>query len=111
LAAELNRMAAKLRDMRKTNYWRMVMEQKKSDAVINSIYEPVIVTDAQGHITKINHAAGPLFDLPENNEDEDQDLSLTGFGPGERILSAVKDALAMQRPIAVEGEAAIVPIT
>jgi signal transduction histidine kinase len=104
-------MAARLREMRKSNYWQMLMEKKKSDAVIDSIYEPVIVTDAQGHITKINRAGMQLFETPSRNGDNDDgDLSLTGFGPGEMILGAVRDAVALQKPVAAEGEAAIVPI-
>src|SRR4030095_15362615 len=62
LAAEFNRMALRLRDLRKSDYWRLLLEQKKSDAVIDSIYEPVIVTDARGQVTKTNRAAKALFD-------------------------------------------------
>lgn len=121
LATEFNRMAARLRDMKKMNYWQILMEQKKSDAVIDSIYEPVIVTDAQGHITKINRAATELFSqkLSDTNSDTSSDidddisasdLTLSGFGAGDRILSAVKDAISLQRPIAAQGDAAIVPV-
>jgi hypothetical protein len=42
LAAEFNRMLARLRDHRKSDYGRLLIEQKKSDAVIDAIYEPVI---------------------------------------------------------------------
>ena len=61
LAEEFNRMTARLRDVRRSDYGRLLVERKKSDAVIDSIYEPVIVTDARGHITKINAAARQLF--------------------------------------------------
>ena len=61
LAAEFNRMAVRLRDLRKSDYWRLLLEQKKSDAVIDSIYEPVIVTDARGNVMKTNRAAKALF--------------------------------------------------
>jgi NtrC-family two-component system sensor histidine kinase KinB len=110
LATEFNRMAARLREMRQTDYWRLLIEQKKSDAVIDSIYEPVIVTDALGHITKVNQAAKSLFKNPHNEADEDNDFSFSGFSSGELIIRAVKDAVAMQRPVAAEGEAALVLI-
>jgi signal transduction histidine kinase/HAMP domain-containing protein len=110
LAAEFNRMAARLREMRQTDYWRLLIEQKKSDAVIEAIYEPVIVTDALGHITKVNQAAKQLFKNPRNEAGDDEDFSLSGFTSGERIMRAVKDAVAMQRPVAAEGEAALVPM-
>ncbi len=112
LAAEFNRMATRLRDLRKSDYWRLLLEQKKSDAVIDSIDEPIIVTDARGNVTKINRAAGVFFDnsLPQDGGPPEDRLSLQGFPAGEQILQAVRDAVAMQRPIAAEGDAALVPI-
>jgi NtrC-family two-component system sensor histidine kinase KinB len=108
LAAEFNRMATRLRDIRKSDHWRLLIEQKKSNAVIDSIYEPVIVTDARGRVTKINQAARQLFG-PSIGSPEDE-VSLSGFTAGERILRAVQDAVAMQRPVAAEGEGALVPV-
>ncbi|MGA9772240.1 MAG: ATP-binding protein [Blastocatellia bacterium] len=110
LAAEFNRMAARLRDLRKSDYWRLLLEQKKSDAAIDSIYEPVIVTDARAHILKINQAAKQLFSDSRNGQREDGDVSLSGFTAGERIIRAVQDVVTMQRPVAVEEEAALVPV-
>jgi signal transduction histidine kinase len=110
LAAEFNRMAARLRDLRKSDYWRLLLEQKKSDAVIDSIYEPVIVTDARGHVLKINQSAGQLFAASRNGRREAGDVSLSGFTAGDRILRAVEDAVTMQRPVAGEGEAALAPV-
>lgn len=110
LAAEFNRMAARLRDLRKSDYWRLLLEQKKSDAVINSMYEPVIVTDARGHVLKVNLAAEHLFVSSRSGDKTDRDISLSGFSAGERIIRAVEDAVNMQRPVAAEDEAALVPI-
>jgi two-component system, NtrC family, sensor histidine kinase KinB len=86
-----------------------MIEQKKSDAVIDSIFEPVIVTDARGRVTKLNRAATHLFSKPENGNQDDDTLALDESSSGQRILRAVKDAVAMQRPVAAEGEAALVP--
>ncbi|MCI0486454.1 MAG: ATP-binding protein [Blastocatellia bacterium] len=108
LASEFNRMAARLRAMRQSDYWRMLLERKKSDAVIDSIYEPVIVTDAQGRITKLNRAASDLFGEHGNGGSKDDDISLSGFSAGERILRAVRDAVTMQKAVAAEGEAGLV---
>jgi signal transduction histidine kinase len=177
LAQEFNTMARRLRDVQKSDYWRLLLEQKKANAVINSIYEPVIVTDARGTVTRFNRAAERLFapgaDDSANAEDsinkagapedetafDDQPrpetagdgadpntnllrnrigksqakpgpgprgdngrteaefneaaaidgLKLEGSLAGDRILGAVKDAVSMQRPVAVESEA-LVPI-
>src|SRR4029079_276870 len=112
LAAEFNRMLARLRDHRKSDYGRLLIEQKKSDAVIDAIYEPVIVTDASGHVIKVNRAATQVFGRPVSNGNNggDLDYSLSGLNGGARIVQAVRDAVAMQRPVAAEGEAALVPI-
>ena len=112
LAAEFNRMARRLHDIRKSDYWRLLLEQKKSDAVIDSIDEPIIVTDARGNVTKLNRAAGLIFEtspLPEAGPGKDS-ISLQGIPGGQQILDAVRDAVAMQRPIATDGAAALVPV-
>src|SRR5262249_42135506 len=110
LAAEFNRMASRLRDVRQSDYWRLLLEQKKSDAVINSIYEPVIVTDANGRVLKINGAAEQLLSANRQGPKDDGDVSLSRFSAGEIIMRAVQDAVRMQRPVAAEGEAALVPV-
>ena len=109
LAAEFNRMALRLRDLRKSDYWRLLLEQKKSDAVIDSIYEPVIVTDARGQVAKMNRAAKALFD-GASPEAAGNQLSLSDFSAGQRVLKAVQDAVSMQRPVASEGDAPLVPV-
>jgi two-component system, NtrC family, sensor histidine kinase KinB len=110
LATEFNRMAVRLRDLRQTEQWQLLLEKKKSDAVIDSIYEPVIVTDAQGHVTKINSSARDFFLRAQDNVAGDIDYSLSRFSAGEPILKAVHDAVAMQKTVAQDGHAAIVPI-
>ena len=57
IATELNRMAVRLRDLRETESGRLQMEHQLSDAVVQSIFEPVIVTDAKGHVLKLNQAS------------------------------------------------------
>jgi len=108
LASEFNRMATRLRDLRKSDSWRLLIERKKSDATIDALFEPVVVTDARGEVTKINDAARSLF-VPAADASSN-DLNLTKFEAGERILQAVRDAVAMQQPVAAEGQAALVPV-
>lgn len=110
LATEFNRMAARLRDLRQSDAWRLLLEQKKSDAVIDSIYEPVIVTDARGQVTRMNRAAAALFNGASQSSSSNESLSLSESSAGRQILQAVRDAVSMQRPVAAEGEAALVPV-
>src|SRR5215831_12170965 len=105
IAAELNRIAVRLRDFRDTEAGRRQMEYQLSDAVLQSIFEPIIVTDAKGHILKLNQAAAEI--LGEAAKDR---MALTNTPGGDKILSAIRDAISMQKPIAGEGEAAMLPM-
>jgi len=105
IAAELNRIAVRLRDLRDTEAGRRQMEYQLSDAVLQSIFEPIIVTDSKGHILKLNQAASEI--LGEAAKDR---MGLTNTPGGDKILSAIKDAISMQKPVAVEGDAAMLPL-
>ncbi len=105
IATELNRMAVRLRDLRETESGRRQMEHQMSDAVLQSIFEPVIVTDAKGHVLRLNQASIEL--LGEAASDR---MALTNTPGGGKILDAVRDAVSMQRPVAQEGEAALLPM-
>ncbi len=105
LAAELNRLAIRLRDLRDTEAGRRQMEFQLSDAVLQSIFEPVIVTDAKGHLLKVNQAATELLGPSARDR-----MALANTPGGDKILSAIRDAVAMQKPIAAEGDAAVLPM-
>jgi NtrC-family two-component system sensor histidine kinase KinB len=111
LASEFNRMLVRLRDLRKSDYGRMMIEQKKSDAVIDSICEPVIVTDSRDRVIKINRAARQLLgDLPGGTG---EGVELERLEGGDNILRAMRNALSMQRRVGSvdsNGDAAVVPI-
>ena len=109
LAYEFNRMLVRLRDLRKSDYGRLLIEQKKSDAVIDSICEPVIVTDSRDNVIKINRAARNMFTTSRTAPTELVELGeLAGSEP---IIRAVHDAVSMQRPVAAEDDKALVPIS
>jgi NtrC-family two-component system sensor histidine kinase KinB len=105
IGTELNRMAIRLRDLRETESGRRQMEFQLSDAVLQSIFEPVIVTDAKGHVLKLNQASIDLM-----GEAAGDRMALANTPGGERILSAVREAVSMQRALATEGEAAMLPM-
>ncbi len=105
IAAELNRIAVRLRDLRESEAGRRQMEFQLSDAVLQSIFEPIIVTDGKGQLLKVNQAAAEL--LGEYAKDRN---ALTNAPGGEKILKAIKDAVAMQKPVAGEGDSALLPM-
>ena len=105
ISAELNRLATRLRDLRESEAGRRQMEFQLSDAVLQSIFEPVIVTDGKGHLLKLNPAAAEL--LGQSATDR---MALTNTPGGGKILSAIRDAIAMQKPVAGEGDSALLPM-
>jgi NtrC-family two-component system sensor histidine kinase KinB len=105
IAIELNRLAVRLRDFRDTEAGRRQMEFQLSDAVLQSIFEPIIVTDSKGHVLKVNQAATEL--LGEGATDR---MALTNTPGGDKILSAIRDAVSMQNADAAEGDAAMLPM-
>ena len=105
IATELNRLLLRLRELRESEAGRLQMEHHLSDAVVQSIFEPVIVTDAKGRVLKLNQAAGDLL-----GKGPSQQMILSSTPGGEKILNAVRMAVSMQRASAGEGEAALLPI-
>jgi signal transduction histidine kinase len=113
IATELNRLAIRLRDLRETESGRRQMEFQLIDAVVRSIFEPVIVTDGKGQILKLNQAAVELLGLLGNpSEGAEIDRMVLATTPGgDRILNAIRAAVSMQRATTgEEGEAALLPM-
>jgi signal transduction histidine kinase len=105
IAAEVNRLVVRMRDLRETETGRRQMEHQLSDAVLQSIFEPIIVTDGKGQLLKLNQAAIEL--LGEVASDR---MALANTPGGDKILKAVRDAVSMQRAVANEGDAALLPM-
>jgi signal transduction histidine kinase len=81
------------------------MEFQLSDAVLQSIFEPIIVTDGTGHVLKLNQAASELM-----GEAAGDRMALAKAPGGEKILSAISDAVSMQKAVADEDEASLLPM-
>ena len=106
LAAEFNRMADRIRQLRSSDLGKLLVAQQTTEAAIDSLYDPVIVTDGEGCVTKLNPAAEEIFG-PENEN--------TGKHVGEvardaRVAGAVAEALESQRPVAGEGMSSLLPL-
>jgi signal transduction histidine kinase/HAMP domain-containing protein len=105
ISSELNRIAVRLRELRDTEAGRRQMEFQLSDAVLQSIFEPIIVTDGKGHLLKVNPAATEL--LGESAADR---MALAKAPGGDKILSAIRDAVQMQKAVATEDDATLLPM-
>ena len=105
IASELGRVAVRLREVRDTEAGRRQMEFQLSDAVLQSIFEPIIVTDSKGHVLKLNQAASELLGDAAGDR-----MALANTPGGEKILSSIRDAVSMQKAVAAEGEASMLPM-
>ncbi len=105
IAGDLSRIAVRLRELRDTEAGRRQMELQLSDAVLQSIFEPIIVTDGKGHVLRVNQAAAEL--LGEAASDR---MALANTPGGAKMLNAIRDAVSMQKPVAAEGEASLLPM-
>ncbi|MDR3741209.1 MAG: ATP-binding protein [Terracidiphilus sp.] len=105
IASELSRIAVRLRELRDSEAGRRQMEFQLSDAVLQSIFEPIIVTDGKGHVLKVNQAAAELL-----GEAAGDRMALINTPGGDKILSAIRDAVSMQKAVATEDEASMLPM-
>jgi len=63
LTREFNKMTERLRTYEQMNVHQLISEKKKSEAVIASIADPVILTDEENHLLAVNQAAGRMLNL------------------------------------------------
>ncbi len=105
IAGDLSRIAVRMRELRDTEAGRRQMEFQLSDAVLQSIFEPIIVTDGKGHVLKVNQAAEELL-----GEAAGDRMVLANTPGGDKILSAIRDAVSMQKAVAAEDEASMLPM-
>ena len=106
LAAEYNRMAQRIRQLRTSDMGQLMMAQQTTEAAIDSLYDPVIVTDGDGHVTKLNPAAEEIF----GSEKENAGKHVGEVARDVRIAGAVAEAIESQRPVAGEGMASVLPL-
>lgn len=61
LAAEYNRMAERLRQLRRTDKGKLLLARQTAEAALGVLDDPLIVTDSEGCVTQLNHAAAEIF--------------------------------------------------
>jgi len=106
LAAEYNRMADTLRQLRESDMGKLVVAQQTTEAVIDSLFDPIVVTDSEGRVTKLNPAAEEVFGA----EAENVGRHVKEVAKDSRIAVAVAETLNSQRPVAAEGATAVLPL-
>jgi NtrC-family two-component system sensor histidine kinase KinB len=106
LAAEYNRMAERIRQLRLSDKGKLIVARQTTEAAIDSLYDPVIVTDADGLVTKLNPAAEEIF----GSEAENAGKHVGEVARDARIATAVAEALHSQRAVAGEGSSSVLPL-
>lgn len=106
LAAAFNTMTAKLDAMHQAEAVRLHRAEKMTDAAMDSLYDPVIVSDAVGQIVYLNKAAESLFG-PAPKDPKPAVIDHIG---DRRIARAIENAIQENRVSAFEDEAAMVPL-
>src|SRR5215510_6387152 len=106
LAAEFNRMAEYIRQLRLSDVGKLMLAQQTTEAIIDSLYDSILVTDAQGCVIKLNPAAEVIF----GPEARHVGKPVAEIACDNRIAIAVAEALRSQRPVAGEGAAAVLPL-
>jgi len=89
LAVGFNQMAGRIRELRRSDLGKLLIAQQTTDAAIDSLYDPVIVTDGDGLVTRINPAAERLF----GGRVDTVGKRIEHVAPGPRIAQAVSDVL------------------
>ena len=105
LAAGFNQMAERIRELRRSDLGKLLVAQQMTEAAIDSLYDPVIVADADGRITRINPAAERLFGARADTLGKPIDV----VARDPRIAQSVIDVLRAQVPAVSEDAAAVLP--
>ena len=105
LAVGFNRMAERIRELRRSDMGKLLVAQQTTEAAIDSLFDPVIVVDAEGLVTRINPAAERLFGARAYTLGK----SIDAVTHDPRIAQSVTDVLHAQVPAASEDAAAVLP--
>ncbi len=98
LAKEFNNMTSRLAAYERMNIEKIILEKKKSEAIISNIPAGLVLTDAQGQVILMNKWAQQLFGFtPENCRNQ----NVLNFLPG-KILPTLFNGQTMKEEIQTE---------
>lgn len=89
LSREFNKMTERLRQFEQMNIERIIAEKRKSEAIVESISDGLIVTDAQMRIIRINAVVAELFGCEENAVEMQPVSSVIR---DERVIALIREA-------------------
>ncbi len=104
LANTFNEMAEHLREARRVEEERLHRAERMSDAALENLYDPVIVTDAEGRVVHLNRAAEGLF----GPDARARGAMARSVVREDRLAHAIERAVGQEHTSAEEGEAALI---
>lgn len=110
LYSEFNKMTERLRSYERLNIQQIIAEKTKTEAVVESLDEPVVVTDDRRALMLMNRAAVHLLGVPETGwqgktvESVVHDEKLMGLLSGDPSPSGDAEAAGFWIPIQTGGE-------
>jgi len=103
LAGSFTRMADRLRELRRSDLGQLRAAQQLAASAVDSLYDPVIVTDAAGRVTRLNPAAEEIFGV----EPAALGKPVAELATGSVLAGAVSHAIASGRPTAPDAAAMV----
>ena len=107
LAGAFNDMAGRLRAVRQSSLGELLVARQVAEAAVDSLYDPVVVTDEAGRVRRLNAAAEPLF----GREGDVRGKHLAEVARDARVASTVDEVLRSQQSVAGEGAAAMLTLS
>ena len=103
LARSFTRMADHLRELRRSDLGQLRAAQQLAESAVDSLYDPVIVTDAAGSVTRLNRAAEEIFGTAPVALGK----PVAALATGSVLAGAVSEAIASGRPTAPDAAAMV----
>ena len=99
LAREFNSMVKKLKDFHSLDIEQIVSEKQRSEAVIRSIDDGIILVDAEFKVTDINPMAGTILQMEPEKAQNRHFLEVV---KSEQLFAYVKQSLECDKPPSIE---------
>jgi NtrC-family two-component system sensor histidine kinase KinB len=99
LTEEFNSMAKKLKGFHDLNIEQIIAEKGKSEAIIRSIDDGIILVDAEFKVTGMNPMARRILDLPP---DSPQNRHFLEVLESEQLFNYIKESMESGKPPSIE---------
>ncbi|MBK9313172.1 MAG: HAMP domain-containing protein [Acidobacteria bacterium] len=107
LAAEFNRMAERVEQLRRTDLGQMLIARQTLEVALRSLNDPVVIVNEIARVTRLNPAAEKIF----GDENRSVGRTLSELSHDSRLAIAVDQALRSQQAVAIETVASAITLS